>query len=52
MNLIGRIILAVVLGALATAVLDFIPVLTPHINALIGVAVALVVFFGYPELKR
>lgn len=43
MNIIARIILAVVVGVLVTAILNYIPVLTPHINALIGVVAAFVV---------
>lgn len=49
MNFIVRVILAIVLGVLTTALLDFFGVLNAHINALIGVVVALVFYFGYPN---
>lgn len=51
MNLILRILLAVILGVIATALLDHYGVLTTQINFLIGIAVALIIYFGDP-IKR
>lgn len=48
MNWVLRVLLAVICGVLATAVLNWTGVLNTTINALIGVLVALVVYFNSP----
>lgn len=47
MNLVLRVILAIVVGLLVAGVLDYFNVLTPHLNALLGFLAALVTFFGW-----
>lgn len=47
MSLLIRVVIAVIAGVLTDALLNYFGVLTPHINALIGLLVGLLVFFGY-----
>lgn len=49
MSFIVRILLAILLGVLATSLLDWLGVLTHTINVLIGVIVALAFYFGYDK---
>lgn len=47
MSLIIRIIVAILVGLIVTGLLDYFGLLTPHLNALIGILVALVTFWQY-----
>lgn len=47
MNLVLRVVLAVVVGLLVTGVLNYFGVLNSQLNALIGFLAALVTFFGW-----
>ena len=50
MSLLLRIVIAVILGVLAFAILMYFAVFNQGIDALIGAAVGLFVFFGGPTL--
>lgn len=52
MNLIIRIVASILLGVIVTSLLDLFNLLTPHINALIGFLVALLVFWQYDGVTR
>ena len=52
MNWILRIILAVLVGLLATGLLDWAGALNHGLNVLIGVILALLFYFGYPDNPR
>lgn len=47
MSLVLRIVLAVLAGAIATGLLNYFGVLTAQLNALIGIVVAILVFFSW-----
>lgn len=47
MNWLLRVLLAIVVGVLVCAILDWLGVLTTTINALLGVVAALVTYFGW-----
>lgn len=47
MTLIIRIFIAVLVGVLVDALLNYFGLLTDHINALLGLLAALLVFFNY-----
>lgn len=47
MNLAFRIIIAILSGLIVAGILDYFNLLTPHLNGLIGVLVALLVFWQY-----
>jgi hypothetical protein len=38
---------AVIVGVIVTAILDYFGLLTPQINTLLGVLAAIVTYFGY-----
>lgn len=46
MNIILRIVFAMVLGFLATGLLDYFGLINHALNVLIGLAISLYVFFG------
>lgn len=46
MNLILRIVFAIIAGVLTTGLLNYFGVLNANLNSLIGFLVALAVFFG------
>lgn len=47
MTLVLRIVLAVLAGAITTGLLNYFGVLTAQLNALIGIVVAIIVFFSW-----
>lgn len=47
MNLIIRIIVAVIVGVIITGLLNYFGVLTTQLNTLIGVLAAILVFWQY-----
>lgn len=47
MNLVVRIVVAVLAGLITSGLLNYFNVLNAHLNGLIGFLVAIVVFFNY-----
>lgn len=47
MNLILRIVVAIVVGLIVTGVLDYFGILTHSLNALLGFLAGLVTFFSW-----
>lgn len=47
MSLILRIVLAILAGVITTGLLNYFGVLTAQLNSLIGIVVAIVVFFSW-----
>lgn len=47
MNLVIRIVVAILCGVIVTGLLDYFGLLTPHLNTLIGILVAILVFWQY-----
>lgn len=45
MNIVLRVVLAVIIGCIVTALLDHYSVLNSQINFLLGIAAALLVYF-------
>lgn len=51
MNLVVRIVLAVLVGLVVSGLLNYFGVLNPSLNGLLGVIAAIVVFFGYGDRR-
>lgn len=47
MNFVLRLLLAILLGVIATGLLDWAMLLTHNLNVLIGIVVAIVTFFSW-----
>lgn len=51
MNPILRIVLAVLVALIVAGVLDYLGVLSHGLNVLIGIALGIAFYFGYPERR-
>lgn len=52
MNIIIKVVIAVVIGALVMGILDYFGLLNHSINALLGFLAGLLFFFGYDTPRR
>lgn len=52
MSLLLRVVVAVLAGVILTALLDYFNVLTPQLNALLGLLLGVLVFWRYDYLPR